>query len=42
MNTQQWRAIEQPAYMGFEAARPRLGRRRGDHTEVLSVNAGYE
>ena len=42
MNKQQRLAIQHPAYMGFEAARPVLGRVRGNHTEVLSVNAGYE
>ena len=42
MNVQQRRAIETPCYLGFETTNMALSRKREHHSEVLSVNAGYE
>ena len=42
MNKQQKRALANPAYFGFETMHPRFGRRRSHHSEVLTVNAGWE
>ena len=42
MNTQQRRAIQKPTYFGFEVLNPRFSRGRAHHSEILTVNAGYE
>ena len=42
MNTAQRRALTRPALFGFETLNPRFGRRKLHHSEVLSVNAGWE
>ena len=42
MNAQQRRALNHPTYFGFETLRPKFGRKRLHHSEVLTVNQGYE
>ena len=42
MNQQQLNAIRQPCLLGFENMHPHFGRMRGSHSEVLTVNTGYE
>lgn len=42
MNDQQKRAINTPCYLACETTNPRLARSGREHTEILSVNAGYE
>ena len=39
---QQLRALAQPAAFAFETMRPGLRRQRGRHSEILSINRGYE
>ena len=42
MNTQQRRAIQKPTYFGFEVLNTRFSLGKARHSEVLTVNAGYE
>ena len=44
MNHQQRTAIENPVRLGLEVQLPRYGRhgRRGTHTEILTLNSGFE
>ena len=42
MNTQQLRAMQRPRYFAFEVLSSKFGRRKAHHSEVLTVNAGYE
>ena len=42
MNTQQLRAFQRPGYFAFETLSPRFMKAKADHSEILTVNAGYE
>ena len=35
-------ALANPILLGIESLRPRYKSRRGDHSLILTVNAGYE
>ena len=42
MNAQQRQALQHPAYLAFECSHSRFGRRLRYHSEVVTVNNGYE
>ena len=42
MTPQQRKAIAAPCYLAAETLQPRFRSTRGLHTEVLTINAGYE
>ena len=42
MNAQQRQALQYPCLLGFDVTHPRFARRLRWHSEVLSINKGYE
>ena len=42
MNKYQKRALAHPVYFNFETVHPRFGRKRPTHTEILTVDAGWQ